>query len=253
MKKLIPALCMLLVAAALLGTSTYAWFSMNTEVKATNMSVTAVANKNLLISQTSADAGFAGIQNMSANLATCVPVSCYGGNKATPAFFKMLNAGTGMTQDSSVATEGTTFEAAIANTHYLKESVWVKNVGGAATNLIATVSVTSGGEAALDPSLRVMLVVEEKTYIYQPVSGAGYNDSGKAISAIDGDGKPTLTAVSTIATSGSQVVLASLSAETAYQVDIYIWYEGEDPACKAANTLDLATTTFDIAFSVTHS
>jgi hypothetical protein len=226
---------------------------MNTTVKASNMSVTAVANKNLLISQTDADGGFAGLQNMNADLATCVPVSCYGGNEATPKFFKMLNAGTGMTQDSSVATEGTTFDNATTNTHYLKETVWVKNVGGAATNLIATVNVTSGGTADLDPSLRVMLVVDGKTYIYQPVSGAGYNESTKAISAVDGAGKPTLTAVATIATSGSQVVLASLSAETAYQVDIYIWYEGEDPACKAANTLDLAKTTFDIGFSVTHS
>ncbi|MBR5922221.1 MAG: hypothetical protein IKZ59_00340, partial [Clostridia bacterium] len=40
----IPALCMLLVSAILLGTSTYAWFSMSTEVTATGMSVTAVSD-----------------------------------------------------------------------------------------------------------------------------------------------------------------------------------------------------------------
>ncbi|MBO4468359.1 MAG: hypothetical protein J5766_03570, partial [Clostridia bacterium] len=44
MKKLIPALCMLLVSAILLGTSTYAWFSMSTEVSATGMEVTAVSD-----------------------------------------------------------------------------------------------------------------------------------------------------------------------------------------------------------------
>ena len=54
MKKLIPALCMLLIAAVMLGTSTYAWFSMNTTVTATGMSVTATTPVNLLISATEA-------------------------------------------------------------------------------------------------------------------------------------------------------------------------------------------------------
>lgn len=54
MKKLIPALAMLLIAAVMLGTSTYAWFSMNTTVTATGMSVTATTPVNLLISSTEA-------------------------------------------------------------------------------------------------------------------------------------------------------------------------------------------------------
>ena len=52
MKKLIPALCMLLVAAALLGTSTFAWFSMNTKVDATGMQVKATAASSLVITDT---------------------------------------------------------------------------------------------------------------------------------------------------------------------------------------------------------
>lgn len=43
-KKLIPAFCAMLVSAAMLGTSTYAWFSVNKKVEANGMSVTAVAN-----------------------------------------------------------------------------------------------------------------------------------------------------------------------------------------------------------------
>ena len=42
-RRLIPALCMLLLSAVLASTSTYAWFSMNTEVIAKNMQVKAVA------------------------------------------------------------------------------------------------------------------------------------------------------------------------------------------------------------------
>lgn len=48
-KKLIPALCMLLISAVLMGTSTYAWFSMNKTVTATGMQVTAKSNSTYLL------------------------------------------------------------------------------------------------------------------------------------------------------------------------------------------------------------
>lgn len=54
-KKLIPAFCMLMVSAVLLGTSTYAWFSMNNTVTATGMSVTATTNTKYLLIGSSAD------------------------------------------------------------------------------------------------------------------------------------------------------------------------------------------------------
>lgn len=43
-RKLIPAFAMLLVSAVMLGTSTFAWFSMNTTVTATGMNVTATSD-----------------------------------------------------------------------------------------------------------------------------------------------------------------------------------------------------------------
>lgn len=48
-KKLIPAFCAMLVSAAMLGTSTYAWFSVNKKVEANGMSVTAVANTQYFV------------------------------------------------------------------------------------------------------------------------------------------------------------------------------------------------------------
>ena len=48
-KKIIPALCMLLISAVLMGTSTYAWFSMNTQVSATGMKVTANSDATYLV------------------------------------------------------------------------------------------------------------------------------------------------------------------------------------------------------------
>ena len=48
-KKLIPAFCMLLVSAVMLGSSTFAWFSMNNKVTATGMEVTAKSNTQFLV------------------------------------------------------------------------------------------------------------------------------------------------------------------------------------------------------------
>lgn len=48
-KKLIPAFCMLLISAVLMGTSTYAWFSMNKTVTANGMEVTAKSNSEFLL------------------------------------------------------------------------------------------------------------------------------------------------------------------------------------------------------------
>jgi len=48
-KKLIPAFCLLLVSAVLMGTSTFAWFSMNKTVKATGMTITAKSDSVFLV------------------------------------------------------------------------------------------------------------------------------------------------------------------------------------------------------------
>lgn len=48
-KKVIPALCMLLVSAIMLGSTTYAWFSMNNKVTVGTMSVEAKSNSQFLV------------------------------------------------------------------------------------------------------------------------------------------------------------------------------------------------------------
>ena len=50
-KQLVAAIAMVLVAAVALGSSTYAWFSLNTEVSAEGMQVKAVAEQGLLINE----------------------------------------------------------------------------------------------------------------------------------------------------------------------------------------------------------
>ena len=71
-KKLIPAFCAMLVSAAMLGTSTYAWFSVNKKVEANGMSVTARANTQYFVVKDSLNGGAfssdSGADNISVNL-----------------------------------------------------------------------------------------------------------------------------------------------------------------------------------------
>ena len=55
MKKIIPALALLLVSAVLLATSSFAWFSMNTTVTVTGMEVTTKVSSNLLVAEYNTD------------------------------------------------------------------------------------------------------------------------------------------------------------------------------------------------------
>lgn len=67
--KLIPALALLLVSFVTLSTASYAWFSMNTTVTASNMEVTAVTPVNLLIAN-SASGDFANSATADENFGT---------------------------------------------------------------------------------------------------------------------------------------------------------------------------------------
>ena len=59
MKRIAASATMLAVSAAMLGTSTYAWFTMNKEVTVTGMQMKTTVGSNLLISETANDSAFA--------------------------------------------------------------------------------------------------------------------------------------------------------------------------------------------------
>jgi hypothetical protein len=248
MKKFIPALCMLMIAAALLGTSTFAWFSMNTQVEATGLSVEATASKNLLISNTSDTEGFSGNVTLGVSATELEPVSTIGNDKATPDFYKLKTAGDEMSQDSYAAANSK-MEAATAD-DYAKTTVWLKCVGEAGANLKLDTDALTGGDKDLARALRVMLVdkTNTKTYIYYPVTGAAYGTTGQAVASLSSE-EAVLGAVKTLA-DDTTVLLATMTADTAYAFDVYVWYEGEDVNCKAANTADMAATEIALAFSI---
>lgn len=248
-RKLIPAVCMLLLAAVMAGTSTFAWFSMNTTVTAGTMAVSATAPTNLRICATNSanDSEWSGALSLSATLPTMVPVSCDNTN-APLAFYKVKDNGDKIGYDDGAYIEDTTFQTATAGTDYYTTSFFIKAVGADASDLkLSTIALSAGGTKELDKALRVMAVCGEKKFIYEPVKGA--DATYKAVQSLNTEKKPVLG--NDITVSDAESVLAETVTKTPVQVTIYIWYEGQDPACKSSNTVDMAGTTFSLSFTVT--
>lgn len=250
-RKLIPAVCMLLLAAVMAGTSTFAWFSMNTTVTAGTMAVSATAPTNLRICATNSanDSEWSGALSLSDSLTTMVPVSCDNTN-STLAFYKVKANGDKIDYNNGAYNEDTTFEAATAGKDYYTTSFFIKAVGADARDLkLSTIKMNEGGgKKELDKALRVMAVCGENKFIYEPVAGAAAT-SYKAVQSLNTEKKPVLG--NDITVSNANSVLAETVTKTPVQVTIYIWYEGQDPACKSSNTVDMAGTTFTLSFTVT--
>lgn len=251
MKKLIPALCMLLVAAALLGTSTYAWFSMNTEVKATGMQVKAVTNANLYIKEGLIDDANAitGVQatmtstvhslspaeltDSSGTVTVKVPATYTEGKLPT-----VNTAGEGATWTEKGTFTATTPTATLATTtsdgignYIAAETMTI--VRKAQTDVAsvydvdAAVTVTLGSESNLNKALYCGFLVGT-TFIQ------------KAADTPTASGTATFTFAD---------VLDNVADNAVQKITFVLWYEGEDANCTSNNAVSISTNSVTITFT----
>jgi len=89
-KKLLPAAMMLAVSASMLGTSTYAWFTMNKEVEVTGLTMKTKVSSNLLISSNNEAGSYKADQLIEGRQALLEPVSSVSGK--TGSFYYTLDA-----------------------------------------------------------------------------------------------------------------------------------------------------------------
>ena len=280
-KKLIPALAMLLVSASMMGTSTYAWFSMNTAVQATGMQVQAVAEDGIVIAN-SAKASWSNTATAQVTSATLVPTSAaavtspsFVHNSSTNADQAQGNQEAASYTDLSLtwntnSSEGIGYEDANSNStldnneksYVLLNNFFIKSSGATITGktlYINDVTVTSSASLlAIDNSLRVLVVVGSTAYIYAPVINAGngtttltYNyketTSVTALNATAAEGYDKSTGITTIPNTDAEAINAK----------IYIYFEGEDENCKSTNisgiTVDTVTVTVNFGIEQTHA
>ena len=270
-RKLIPALCMLLVSALFVGTSTYAWFSMNKTVTAANMQIKAQVNTQLMIKGSAAGAEYksaidfvdANDSAVSAkNALTTVPATAYKGrNEAgSAALIKDANGwkkiatkhdlvkddGTisGGAQDSTWDTAiADMFEKATAGTDYIKDDFTLKLVGEYKTGSSVKYTLkatTTLGENQANPAdiykaihVAVVATYGESTYLKEI-------DLGDATVAVEGK-NATLSLE-------DAAFDAFTAANQEHSYSVYIWYDGEDAQCNNANPSSIDQFKFNFQF-----
>ena len=217
-KKLIPALCMLLISAVLMGTSTYAWFSMNKTVTATGMTVTANADSAYLIIKegTSLD-GSAKTANakVTASLKPVAPM----GELTSTNIGTLGSWGTAVSDDPNNASSTAPLTALTSGTlegngnYLLKQSFMVGIVAnsGSVNDDLRLKSITITPTNSLG-GITVVVVCGENLYSYDATNASVTNAK-----------LAEKTAVTT----------------TGVQVDVYIYINGKHADVKSANALQL--------------
>ncbi len=261
MKKLIPAISMLLVAACLLGSSTFAWFSMKKTVTATGMQITATsADPYLLISETESGTFDTDTNAMVLNpaadtalkLVTPLNVASNVGyykdatDKAsttttTPTkFTKAADVLWGTAKSSDPADpEASNVPELVGGTglsngalaDYVQISeLWFKVAAAdqTGTNLKCSKVTFDEGTNSIAASGRVLLVSETGKY--------------QLFKLVDGD--------VSAAESGSDAALIASVTGTAQKVTAYFYFDGTDDAAYTNNATDLTSVSVNFTFTI---
>lgn len=271
--QLLAAIAMVLVASIALGSSTYAWFASNSKVEAKGMSVQATTAKNLVISTDNTLRANEATTKASAFTGTCtLKPSSVQTLAGTQNFFKVADS-KGVDYTGGKAGVGTKFEATTPVTagtegDVAKHTFYIRVDGTADATMsslyVNNITVTRGTTAQdISKALRVGVVCGDKGFIYAPIADATttYNAVNKAgtVTSVETTGiykdntGAALNASTTALTAyASTSVLADTVKSGEYtQVDIYIWYEGEDNACTSANGVNVESLSVSLEFSAT--
>lgn len=259
MMKIVSAAAMLAVSASMLGTSTYAWFSMNKAVSAEGISLTATVPTQLLIKGSATNAVYksaidftddddSAVYN-SAALTDLYPVAYKSRSAAVaaPTTFKKLIT-TEMDRvdvngqvDGAVGdlTDTDTFTAATANNDYFTDTFTVMYAGQIdpqATGLKLTITVTdsdtSNTASNIEGALHVVLVDDKDT------ANVFDLDMGSA------------TAASSVYTLNAGNLIDFTADNEQIEYTIYVFYDGEDADCKNSNAVNMDDYSFELEFEL---
>ena len=213
-RKLIPALCMLLVSALFVGTSTYAWFSMNKTVTATDMKVTAKSdNIYLQIKQAAAeDADYA-----KADAAVSAAKDLY------PVDYKTINGATvtwGRKESTDTKLVNYTAKEYLDDVADTDKYVWsdsfkirVADQQAEAKDLILS-GVTVTGTSEMSEALRVLVVTKDGAMLW--------GNTGAKDNKVDAAGVKVVNGTN---------LAASVTNGNPIDVTVYVYFDGNDDSC----------------------
>lgn len=261
LRKLIPTLVMVLIAASMVGTSTYAWFSMNTTVSVTGMQVEVKSDETFLLVNTGDNDTAAEIQT--AGVSTVALTVSDSQAKVYPSAPALTSAEAAYLTTAGKTVAGATIETA---------GVVVDNAAKAqtVTNWYTAKAETVSDEAMLAGSARQLTtfdgyVIRRTAYL---TVAAGANDANnlsvtaeitqkstgndiaatKIIVMTDDGGYAILDSAHTTADiKGSNTAITDATVRT---VQIYIYYDGNEEHVYTNNKANLTGTTISISFDV---
>ncbi len=240
-KKLIPALCMLLVSAVLVGTSTYAWFSMQDSVTVSGLQITAQTDQPYLIIGTGENNSVEKLQALPKKTdpegnTVDLGVSAEDAKVKPVAHETLANAAAAdaagnwywyNAEKTSAPGAGSNEKNTLDNVtgYVITKTVYMTIVEGtpALSDIEATVAITAAGSKNIDAA-KVVLAV------YSGESDKGVKEFGK-----------TNTASTSLAT-------GEVTSATLIKVNIYIYIDGTDASIFTDNVANLDTANIGITF-----
>ena len=271
--KLIPALCMLLISAVLVGTSTYAWFSMNTEVTATGMQVKAVAEDGIVIANESKSAWNQTATAAHADVTSLVPASAAA--VTSPVFVHAAStdpnaaqaqqavdkyaqlSGTGYAWSDTANSDGVFYHENGTNSAYdatgetvdtayvLMNTFYIKSSGDTITKTLNIKEVTvTGASLKVENSLRVLVVVGNTAAIYAPAKNLA-----DATTTMSYKWKNTtdVTAFESATLTPTSITSIPSTDGDAIAAKVYVYFEGEDENCKSVNISGIPTNNLSVS------
>lgn len=245
-RKLIPALAMLIVAAVVMSTASYAWFTMSRNVTATGMEVAVTAPNNLVIagSENSTYTEFSATGKTLVADAEVVPASTSNAKD----FFVVDGSGVnanGSYNDNTKFKAGSAFATAGTAGAYVDFRFDIKTEGTEAIDVwVKACSVKT--ETTADKTKPVRFAVLNASAVGTAATNATVVGQYKPVAAAANFGGNVLSAATpATATAAYKTPAAALSSETngSFQlastgsttIYIRVWYEGQDTACVMAN------------------
>ena len=253
-KAIVPALAMLLVSAVFLGTSTFAWFSMNNEVTVSGMQITAKSDQHYLIVGSTND--LTALQDKTTGNQTTVELKKPDSTDPLSATVKPVQPKADTITNATTAAAPGSWEWYVG-TSKTDGTAKPNPEGGAATpnavtdlneyTLHTTVYITVAKDTPAAQNLMLKSVKFEKVgtgknladfggVVVATTEAADRVDSDNTIKARDAAGKPILA--------------ATVNDQTVIAVDIYVYVYGAHANITTENAFDLATLSLTLEFSV---
>ena len=235
-RRLIPAFAMLLVSAVLMSTASFAWFSMNSEVTATGMTVNAQADTSLVIAGVDDGNVFASKGTTTVNATGLMPCTSANGID----FGKLADGVKVESAASSAATwgQGAKFTDVLSTekTTYVASAVYtLKNIDANPDNADASVYVKSitVDSSSLSKAVRVAIQLGNGTvYVYN--AGGGANTESKVGVKTNGAWDlGTVTYEPLYKTTSNS--LGTLDDNAEVTLTVWVWFEGQDTTCYSDN------------------